>query len=382
MSALADARADFTAAEVARARSYRRPLYAARLGNIGVGLVVLAVLAFAAVGETLSDLLTGLPWAAEVLVLTAIVLGVLAVVRLPIGYWAGYRHEHRFGLSTQGLRGWFADRGKGLAVGIALTSAGLIGLLGSARLFPEAWPAVAAAGGAALVVFLSFIAPIILEPIFHRFEPLPDRGLDSRIRELANRAGVPVRDVLVADASRRTRKANAYVSGFGRTRRVVFFDTLLEEARSRGLMLVTAHELAHRRERHVLKGTLLGAGGTASIVLILYAVTRSDTILEAIGADEFADPAVIPFVLLLGAILELLVLPFGSALSRRWERIADRISLELTDDVDAFITAHRELARSNLSDLDPPRSLYAILFTHPTPPERISFARRWQAANR
>lgn len=381
MNALADPQADFAAAEIDRARGYRRPLYAARLVNIGVGLSALAALTFATVGGVLSDLLADLPWAVEALVLTAIVFGVLAVLRLPIGYWAGYRHEHRFGLSTQSLRGWFADRGKALVVGIALTSIGLIGLLGSARLFPDAWPAIAAAGAATLAIVLSFIAPIIFEPIFHRFAPLPDRELDSRVRELANRASVPVRDVLVADASRRTNKANAYVSGFGRTRRVVYFDTLLENTRSRDLMLVTAHELAHRRERHVVKGTILRAAGAAVFVLILYALTGSEAIVEAIGADEFADPAVIPFVLLLVAILELLALPFGSALSRRWERTADRISLELTDDVDAFVTTHRELALSNLSDLDPPRSLYALWFTHPTPPERIAYARQWRAVS-
>lgn len=380
MRAAENASAEFTPAEIDRARRYRRPLYTARLMNIGLGTLVLVVFSFSPAGSGLNDALDSLPWWGHVLALTAIVLCVLTAVRLPVAFWAGYVHEHRFELSTQTPGGWFVDRLKGLAVGILLTSAGLLALVGVARAFPAAWPAVAAPGAAVLVVFLGFIAPIVLEPIFHRFEPLADSDLDREIRGLATDAGVPVRRVLVADASRRTRKANAYVSGLGRTRRIVFFDTLLAASRSREIKLVAAHELAHRRERHVLKGTALGALGAAVFALILWALTRSGAVLDAIDAAQAGDPSIVPFVLFLALILELLALPFGTALSRRWERTADRISLELTNDVEAFVSAHRELARSNLSDLDPPRSLYVLLFTHPTPPERIGYARRWKAA--
>jgi len=197
------------------------------------------------------------------------------------------------------------------------------------------------------------------------------------LRSLAQSAGTPVRDVLVADASRRTKKSNAYVSGFGATRRVVLYDTLLQRSDPREVKLVIAHELGHRRERHIAKGTALGMLGAVGAVLAMWALLRSSDVRAAVGVTGAGDPRVAPFLMLAGVALELLALPFATALSRRWERAADRFSLEVTRDPEAFETAHRELAASNLSDLQPPRALYVLTSSHPTPVERIAAARRW-----
>jgi STE24 endopeptidase len=173
-----------------------------------------------------------------------------------------------------------------------------------------------------------------------------------------------VRDVLVADASRRTTRTNAYVSGLGPTRRVVVWDTLLAEGDEPALKLVVAHELGHRRDRHVVKGTLLGMTGAVVLVVVLWA---------ALGS---LNPSDFPAAALLFTGLELVGMPALAAVSRRWERAADRCSLELTGDREAFVRAHTALARKNLSDLDPPRLAYLMLFSHPTPPERLALARR------
>jgi STE24 endopeptidase len=140
---------------------------------------------------------------------------------------------------------------------------------------------------------------------------------------------------------------------------------------------VLAHELGHRRALHVIKGTLLGMIGAAAFVAVLWALLCSPGLRAAAGAPGgAADPRVVPFVLLLAATVEIVVAPFGAALSRRWEREADRVSLELTRDLATFEAAHRSLAGANLSDLDPPRPVYLLFFTHPTPVERIESARR------
>jgi len=209
----------------------------------------------------------------------------------------------------------------------------------------------------------------VFEPLFNRFRPLEDERLADALRQLARRAGVPVRDVLVADASRRTTKVNAYVSGLGSTRRVVLYDTLLREADEREIELILAHELGHRRERHVLKGTLLGMVGAVGAVVAVWVVLGS----------KAASPDELPAALLVLAVLELLGLAPGSWLSRRWERVADRFSLDLTHDVEAFERTHLELARTNLADLEPPRVAYVLLFSHPTPPERLALGRAWAA---
>jgi STE24 endopeptidase len=312
----------------------------------------------------------GLGWAGAAAAWAAIVVVVADLVQLPLGYWRGLTRERAWGFSRQTARSWLADRAKGLALSVLLTAAAWTGAVALARASPRWWPVAAGVALAAAVLVVSFVAPVVLEPLFNRFRPLEDEQLASELRALGEQAGVPVRDVLVADASRRTTKVNAYVSGLAGTRRVVLYDTLLTAAGAPELRLIVAHELGHRRDRHVLKGTLLAMLGAAVAVLVLWATLGT----------RVASPRVLPQALLLLMALELLGLAPAAALSRRWERQADRCSLELTGDLEAFERAHLELARKNLADLAPPRLVYLLLFSHPTPGERLALAREWGRA--
>jgi STE24 endopeptidase len=345
----------FTPEERERARRYHRPLYVALLVRVLLVIAVYGLLAGRSFG--------GLGWAGDAAAWAAIVVVAATLVTLPLDLWRGYVHERRWGLSTQTLGGRLADHAKSAAVAVVLAAGAWTALVAVARALPEWWPLPAAAGAALAVLLLTLLAPLLLEPLFNRFEPLSDERLARALRGLADDAGVPIRDVLVADASRRTVKSNAYVSGLGPTRRVVVWDTLLESSGERELKLVVAHELAHRRERHMLKGTLVAMAGSAAAVLLLWA---------ALGTPQPGD---FPVAALLVTGLELAALPFGAALSRRWERTADAFSLELTADPVAYVQAHLALARTNIADLDPPRLVYLMLFTHPTPPERIALGR-------
>jgi Zn-dependent protease with chaperone function len=344
----------FSAEERERSRRYHHPLYLATVGRLGLVIAVYGLLA----GHGIA----GLGWAGDAAVWAAVGTGAAAVATLPLDFWRSYLRERRWGFSTQTLAGWSGDRAKASLIGLVLATAAWTGLIALTHAVPSWWAAAAGAAAALLVVALTLLTPLLLEPLFNRFRPLEDRRLAQELRELAERAGVPIRDVLVADASRRTSKTNAYVSGLGPTRRVVVWDTLLRTAGERELKLVVAHELGHRRERHIVKGTGLAVAGAVVAVLLLRA---------ALGTPRPAD---FPVAALLLLALELAGLPFGCALSRRWERTADRYSLELTGDRDAFIQTHVALARSNLSDLEPPRLAYLVLFTHPTPPERLALA--------
>jgi STE24 endopeptidase len=364
----------FAAEEIERARSYHRPLYRALGVDLLLELGVLAAIVFGPPGDWLASA-TGGSWWARVLELAALVAGVEALVRLPLSCWRGWLYERRWGFSTQTLRGWLWDRVKGFIVGVAISGAGLVLLVGAVRAWPGAWPAIAAPGAAAFVLVLSLLAPLLFERLFNRFWPLPDAELAGELRELSARARVPIRTILVADASRRTRKHNAYVSGLGPTRRLVLFDTLLEDVPRGELRGVVAHELGHRRHRHVAAGTALAMLGAAAAVLILWGLLSWHGLLSAAGAHGPGDPRVVPLVLLALYLLELGALPFGTWVSRRWERTADRFALELTGDGAAMEQLHRRLALANLADLDPPPLLYGLLFTHPTPPERIAAAR-------
>jgi Zn-dependent protease with chaperone function len=357
-----DALSFFSAEEVARARSYHRPLYRAAGADVAIEASVLAALAWSGAGTALDP--GSLPWWGRTPAYAAIVVTASAAGRAPLALWSGFIRERRWGFSTQRLRSWAADRAKAVGINIVLTAVALLGLVGFARALPGWGLAPAAAAFAFAVLLLSFIAPVVLEPLFNRYSPLQDAALAAELFRLAERAGVSVRDVLVQDTSRRTRKANAYVSGLGRTRRVVVSDTLLEQASPAEVRLVVAHELGHRRNRHVLFGTLFAMAGAICATVVVWALLGT----------RVANPHQVPLILLIGLGIGLTSVPALTAVSRRWERAADRYSLELTGDRDAYETAFRRLARLNLTDLDPPRLVYLLLFTHPTPPERLAAA--------
>jgi STE24 endopeptidase len=326
-----------------------------------LALAVLGMLAFTEAGDTL---LPAWPWWAQALVYPPIVLGVLELPRLPLVFWRTYLHEHKWELSTQRVGAWAVDRAKAFGVGTIITTLLFVGLFALAR-WTDAWPFVAAPLAAAVVLVLLFIAPVVLEPIFNKFEPLRDQALADDLRALADRAGVPVRDVLVADESRRTTKENAYVSGFGATRRVVVYDTMLERSGPAELRAVLAHELAHRKHRDVLNFAAIG------VVLAVLFVLALSVLLDG-DAD---DPRSVPLVLLALTVVQPVLLVLVAALSRRWEYRADEFALRLTRDLGALERTFRRLVASNVSDLEPPRIVYWLRYTHPTPPQRIAALR-------
>ncbi|HEY5059057.1 MAG TPA: M48 family metalloprotease, partial [Gaiellaceae bacterium] len=292
---------DFSQDEIERASRYHAARYRSLAAGTALSAALYAVLAWPARG--LFGPLSGLGWAGACATCAGIVVVLGELAGLPLAVWNGLVRERRWGFSTQTGRAWLADRAKGLVLSLALTAATWTGAVGLARRLPHWWPLVAALGLALAVLVLSFLAPVVLEPLFNRFRPLEDERLAGELRGLAARAGVPVRDVLVADASRRTTKVNAYVSGLGSTRRVVLYDTLLAAAGEPELKIVVAHELGHRRDRHVAQGTLLGMAGAALAVVLLWAL---------LGTARVASPRELPLVLLLFVGLELAVLAPGA----------------------------------------------------------------------
>jgi STE24 endopeptidase len=359
---------DFSHEEVERAARYHRPRYLSLFVDLLLSVGVLVVLQWAWAGPW--RLVEGLGWAASAVAYAAIVNGALVVVGLPVSYWRGYLRERSWGFSTQSAAGWFLDLLKVEGIWLVLLAGFWLGLVGLRHLLPSAWPVAAAAALALVAFLLVFVAPVVLEPMFNRFEPLEDERLADELRAVAERAGVHVRDVLVADESRRTTKVNAYVSGIGATRRVVLYDTLLESVDEGELKLVVAHELGHRRERHVVKMTL-GLMTAVSVWIVL---------LWAILGGRAASPRNLPLVLLVSIGFRTALLPLVAWISRRFERAADRFSLDLTHDLPAYERAHLDLARKNLGDLEPPKLAYLLLFSHPTTPERLAYGRAWATA--
>jgi STE24 endopeptidase len=370
----ADGTGDFTPEEVARGRALRRQALPVALAGSAAGLVLCLALGLTSGGAALVGAF-GSGWAVRVVGAAVTLVLLNEAVSLPFAA-RGRVVRARFGLVTQGWAGWWADRARGLSVSLPLalgTLFAVYALAGTTRW----WWAWGALGAAALAVLLSFLAPLLLEPLFNRFTPMAPGELREALLALAVRDGVAVRDVLVADASRRTTALNAYVSGMGRTRRVVVHDTLLETAEPREVELVVAHELGHVVHRDVARGTALGAAGVAVGVCVLAAVTSWRPLLDAAGVDRFADPRSAWLLAAAGAVGGALAGPLTGALSRRVERRADRHALDLTAAPREFVAMQRRLTVANVADPRPPRLGHLLLGTHPTPAERIASARAW-----
>jgi len=349
---------DFSKEEIERAARYHRPRYTLLFVRTALTVCVVLALRFG-VGRDLD----GAGWAGAAALWAVLVVVALDFAALPLDVWHGYLRERAWGFSTQTLRGWVADHAKGLAISTVLAVGAWTTVVALGRVWPSWWVAPAAAGAALVVLVLLFGAPVVLEPIFNSFRPLDDTSLAERLTALADRADAPVKTVLVADASRRTNKVNAYVSGLGASRRVFVWDTLLEASDPDGVALVVAHELGHRKLRHVAKLTIAAMAAAVAVVIVLRLVLTPPH-----GRD-------LPVALLVVLASEVVLLPLLSALSRRFERQADLFALRATGELTTFERVMTTLARRNLGDLAPPRWAYLLMFSHPTAPERLAFAR-------
>jgi Zn-dependent protease with chaperone function len=365
-------RDDFGEEYVARARALRQQVWPVALGGRAAGLALLLALGLTHTGARLVEGFGG-TWAGRV------AGGAVTLVLLPqllaLPFAARSRVVRaRFGLVTQGWGGWAADVLRGLLISLPLVAGALFAvyaLAGATRW----WWAWAALGAAAATVLLSWAAPLLFEPLFNRFTPMEPGPLRDALLALAARDGVTVRDVLVADASRRTTALNAYVSGFGRTRRIVAYDTLLSTAEPREVELVVAHELGHVVHRDVARGTALGAVGAAVGVCLLALVASWPPLLGAAGVPHLSDPRSAWLLAATASVGGALAGPAGCALSRRVERRADRHALDLTADPAGFAAMQRRLTVTNVAEPVPPRALHLLFGTHPTPAERIALAR-------
>jgi STE24 endopeptidase len=349
---------DFSKEEVERAARYHRPRYTLLFVRTALTVCVVLALRFG-VGRDLD----GAGWAGAAALWAVLVVVALDLVTLPLDLWHGFVRERAWGFSTQTLGGWIGDHLKGLGISVVLAVGAWVAVVAVGRAWPSWWVVAAAAGAALVVLFLLFVAPVVLEPIFNSFRPLDDTSLAQRLTALAERVGAPVKTVLVADASRRTNKVNAYVSGLGTSRRVVVWDTLLEASDPDGVALVVAHELGHRKLRHVAKLTVAAMASAVAVVIVLRLVLATPR-----GRD-------LPFALLVVIASEIVLLPLLSALSRRFERQADLFALQATGELSTFEQVMTTLARRNLGDLAPPRWAYLLMFSHPTAPERLALAR-------
>jgi STE24 endopeptidase len=359
-----DLRAYFSDAEIARGRRYARPQLALALTRSAVELGLLG----AAVRR--SPRLLRRRWSRPAAggAVSAVALGLgLSAPLLPLRA-VGRRRAISVGLDTQSWTDWGIDLAKATAIESALGAGAGAAIVHATRRYPRTWWAPAAGGAVGVGALLAALAPVVLDPIFNRFEPLPESQTRSDVLELARAAGVSVGAVYSVDASRRTTAANAYVSGLGPTKRVVLFDTLLDRYSRDEVRLVVAHELGHVRHRDVARNVLFAAIVAPAAALAVQRVSW------AVAPGASGTPAALPALALAVAAVSAPLGVIGSRLSRAMERRADHFSLELAGAPDAFVSFERAIALQNVSDLEPPRWLTRLIASHPPTAERIGAA--------
>lgn len=367
---------DFTPAEIARSVAF--DVATSTPGYLSLGLTILfaGVLIATPFGARLLGRLRG-PWWVRAILGVLVLTVLVEAVRWPLGIWFEVRLRE-FGLSTQNWANWSLDRVKSIGVRVVLLSVMVVAVIALARRFRRWW-IPAAVGAFALTLVASFAYPVVFEPLFNDFRPMPAGQLRTDLLAMAKRDGVPVEDVLIADASRRTNALNAYVSGFGATRRIVVYDTLLKAPEDE-VELVVAHELGHAKYGDVLNGTLIGGLGAAfgaGLLFLAFWLVR-----RRAGVESISDPRAVGVVMGLMSIATVLSGPAQNVVSRHVEARADVHALDLTRDPKTFIAMQKRLATTNISDLAPDVMEYVLYASHPTAPERIAMARSWARLNR
>lgn len=294
----------------------------------------------------------------------------LAVFGLPWDWYAQFRLEQRFGFNTTTHRTWWLDRVKGFLLALALGYPLLVLVLKIVQWTGDNWWLWAWAALLAFQAVMMVLAPVLIMPLFNKFTPLPEGTLRERLRSLADRASFQARSIQMMDGSKRSRHSNAFFTGFGRFRKIVLFDTLVEQLTEPELEAVLAHEIGHYKKKHIHKmlawSALLSLG--TFYVLALFAKQEWFYRIFGFTPGQIA-PALLIFSLLAGTVSFWLG-PIASYWSRRFEYQADAFAATLVGHATPLVTALRKLNEKNLSNLTPHPLYSGFYYSHPTLLER------------
>ncbi len=292
-------------------------------------------------------------------------------LEIPVSLYHTFRIENRNGFNTMTIRLWITDFLKSAAISIILIALLTGGAFLLIRLSPDRWWLWVWLFFAVVTLFLMYISPYVIEPLFFKFKPVSKEGLEDDIRTLLGKSGLEISRVMEVDASRRSRHSNAYFTGIGRVKRIVLYDTLLEQMDNREILAILAHEAGHWKNHHIVKRLVLTEAGSLAVLYAAFRLLRWNGLPGLIGLENASLPAQLVILGFLGSLLGFFLTPLGSWLSRRHEWQADRFAAELSGTPDALASALIKLTKENLSNLHP-HPLYAkIYYSHPPMVERV-----------
>src|SRR5438093_5985171 len=296
--------------------------------------------------------------------------------RIVVAFYSGWILERRYGLSTQRLAAWMVDQAKAFAVGLALAAGAASIIFWLMRLAPHRWWIGAGFIFAVLIVVLATLAPVLILPLFYRLKPLGRESLRLRLLALAERAGARVLGAYEWGLGDKTKKANAALAGLGSTRRILVSDTMLAEYSDEEIEVVLAHEIAHHVYGDIWKQIVFES------TLILAGFYLAARLLRAfagvVGLRGVSDVAGLPLLLLAAGAVSVVMVPVAHAMSRAFERRADRFALDLTRNPGAFIAAMRRLGAQNLAEEHPSKIVQWLFYSHPPMRDRIAAAQAFR----
>src|SRR5271168_1699195 len=359
------------------ARRYNRVKRWLGIADFVIGVAFLVVLLFTGWSGWLRDLAYRLGfqnYTLSVFIYLFLLLLISKAISLGLDYY-GFRLERGFKLSTQRFGSWAWDEAKGFLVGLVIGGIVVELLYFTLRQWPQHWWMLAWALFMVLFIVLAQLAPVVLFPIFYKFEPLDNEELRRRLVVLSEHAGTRVRGVYRWKLSEKSKKANAALTGLGATRRIILADTLLDNYTSDEIEAVLAHELGHHVHRNILKGIFVQAGITllgfwAANWVLHYAVDQH-------MFEELSDFANLPLLVLVSVVLSFLLMPALNAYSRFNERQADRYAFESIATVEPFISSMNKLAEQNLAERTPSKWVEWFFHSHPAISRRLAAAETW-----
>ena len=370
-------RPTITQVDSPEARRYNRIHRWLGIADSVVGVAFLVVLLASRWSDSLRDLAYRIGfqnYSFSLFMYVVLLLGLSKALGIWLDYY-GFRLERRFKLSNQRFGSWLWDEVKGFLVGLVLGSIVVELLYLTIREWPQNWWLLAWAAFMGLFVLLAQLAPVVLFPIFYKFEPLDDEDLKRRLIMLSQRAGTRVRGVYRWRLSEKSKKANAALTGLGNTRRIILADTLLDNYTPDEIEAVLAHELGHQVHRHILKSIFVQAAVTfvgfwGANWTLHYAVDHH-------MFEELSDFANLPLLALVSVLLSLVLMPALNAYSRYNERQADRYAFESIASIDPFVSSMNKLAEQNLAERTPSKWVEWFFHSHPSISRRLEAAESW-----
>lgn len=293
------------------------------------------------------------------------------MISIPFGIYSTFRIENRYGFNTMTWRLWVSDTIKSLLISTVLMCLVITAGLFIVQESPRLWWLWVWCFFLGFSIFMMYVSPYVIEPLFHKFTPLEDDGLESGIRTALNKAGINVSRIFRMDASKRTTHTNAYFTGIGKVKRIVLYDTLIEKMDRDEIISVLAHEAGHWKKKHLLKHLAATEAIALVVTYLAYRLVQTDLLLNIFNIEHgslFVKIMVLGFI---GSIASFPFSPVFNYFSRRHEIEADRFSFHLTGNKESMISALVKLSKDNLSNLHP-HPLYALFhYSHPPVLERI-----------